>query len=50
MKLLIAEAEYTFNETSMNVSSFISIASNEAAASVKDEEKLKKEPTEIHIS
>lgn len=50
MKLLIAEAEYTFNETSMNVSSFISIASNEAAASVKDEEKPKKEPTEIHIS
>ena len=50
MKLLIAEAEYTFNETSMNVSSFISIASDEAKASAKEEEKPKASATEIHIS
>ena len=50
MKLLIAEAEYTFNETSMNVSSFISIASDEAKAAVEEEEKPKTTSTEIHIS
>ena len=50
MKLLIAEAEYTFNETSMNVSNFITIASNETAASEKEEEKPKGASTEIHIS
>ena len=48
MKLLIAEAEYTFNETSMNVSNFITIASNEAEASAKEEKKTS--ATEIHIS
>ncbi|MDE6723940.1 MAG: hypothetical protein K2J55_07070, partial [Eubacterium sp.] len=46
MKLLIAEAEYTFNETSMNVSNFITIASNEAEASAKEEKKAS--TTEIH--
>lgn len=50
MKLLIAEAEYSFNETSMNVSNFISIASNEATVSSKEDEKPKTSPTEIHIS
>lgn len=50
MKLLIAEAEYTFNETSMNVSNFISIASNEASASEQVEDKPKASSAEIHIS
>lgn len=49
MKLLIAEAEYAFNETSMNVSSFISLASSDTQP-VKDEDSKKTNTTEIHIS
>ena len=48
MKLLIAQAEYTFNETSMNVSNFINIAATEDNTA-KTEEKPKSS-TEIHIS
>ncbi|MDE6659059.1 MAG: hypothetical protein K2K01_02950 [Eubacterium sp.] len=51
MKLLIAEAEYTFNETSMHVSSFINVTATHAEdAEKKEEEKPKTATTEIHIS
>lgn len=50
MKSLIAEAEYTFNETSMAVAGLINIASDEAETSAKEEEKPKAASTEIHIS
>lgn len=50
MKLLIAEAEYMFNETSMNVSSFISIASNDNETIKKENSTQTKTSTEIHIS
>lgn len=49
MKLLIAEAEYMFNETSMNVSNFINLASGEAERA-KKEDTPPKASTEIHIS
>lgn len=49
MKLLIAEAEYAFNETSMNVSSFIAVASNDTEPQ-KSETGTQKSTTEIHIS
>lgn len=49
MKLLIAEAEYAFNETSMDVSSFISVASSDTEPP-KPENNTPKSTTEIHIS
>ncbi|MEZ3421492.1 MAG: hypothetical protein K1V95_06195 [Eubacterium sp.] len=49
MKLLIAEAEYAFNETSMHVSNFISVASGDNEPP-KPENSTPKTTTEIHIS
>lgn len=50
MKQLITEAEFSFNETSVNVSSLINIAYEEAKPEKIEEAKPKAATTEIHIS